>query len=429
MKVFTLTVSVILFFVAVFFGFKVITKAKETQVLKVDYAEINHFKYGLFSVNEWKRRITDIVSAEVENITLTKESEKAFKKQLQSQLAVFIDKVIERIKASHYDTASGQFKLGVFNSLVDVKEVKRGIPGYADAILAELRKSKTQSEIKDLLKEKIDDYISKTFDAFDDSARMKILQKTKSSTIEEAKAKLDTMIDLNQKEIKKYALFLMITAVIIFLLEGFKKGPMEQVPYFILILTLLILLITGVTTPMIDMEAKITTFKFILLEHPVEFTNQVLYFQSKSIQNVFWIMITHHDIEMKLVGILMVCFSIVFPVFKMLSSLAYFYDYCRAREYKIVQFFVMKSGKWSMADVLVVAIFMAYIGFNGILNTQMEDLSSAAESLNVIATNGTNLQPGFYLFLTYTILAMFLSGFLKSRPYICHKENTASQRA
>ena len=29
---------------------------------------------------------------------------------------------------------------------------------------------------------------------------------------------------------------------------------------------------------------------------------------------------------------------------------------------KLIQFFAFKSGKWSMADVMVVAIFMAYIG-------------------------------------------------------------------
>jgi hypothetical protein len=132
-------------------------------------------------------------------------------------------------------------------------------------------------------------------------------------------------------------------------------------------------------------------------------------------------MIRNKELQMKLVGILVVCFSIVFPTFKLLSSLAFYYDYCRARSYKIVNFFVMKSGKWSMADVLVVAIFMAYIGFNGIINSQLETLQDAAEGLNVLSTNGTNLQPGFYVFLTYVILALFLSGFLHSRP--CRNPN------
>ena len=65
-----------------------------------------------------------------------------------------------------------------------------------------------------------------------------------------------------------------------------------------------------------------------------------------------------------------------------------------------------------MADVMVVAIFMAYIGFNGIIDNQFVKLSSSTQGLELLNTNGTSLQPGFYLFLTYTLLALFLSEFL-----------------
>ena len=51
-----------------------------------------------------------------------------------------------------------------------------------------------------------------------------------------------------------------------------------------------------------------------------------------------------------------------------------------------------------MADVLVVAIFMAYIGFNGIISNQLGKLSTQSEDVMVLATNGTSLQPGFYIF-------------------------------
>lgn len=423
-KHFQLALSLILLIVALILGGRIIYTAKTTQTFKKHYAEINHFKYGIFSVNEWKKRIEIIVSEEIDNLELTKEDEKVVKKQLQNQLSVLIDKVIERLEKANYDSPSGQIKLGLFKTFVNPKDLKQGLPEYADAILKEIKRSKNQGQIKGLLKEKIESYMSRTFDAFDDSARNLILKETNTKTIEEAKIKLNRMIADNQVVIKTESIFLIIVAVLIFLLEGFRKGQIEQIPYFILILTLLTLLLTGVTTPMIDMEAKIAKFKFILFEHEVLFENQVLYFQSKSIQDVFWIMIRHKEFQMKIVGILMVCFSIVFPVFKMLSCLAYYYDYCRARGYKIVQWFVMKSGKWSMADVLVVAIFMAYIGFNGIINSQMDDLRSASEDLNVLATNGTNLQPGFYLFLTYVILAMFLSGFLKKRTFDCENKIT-----
>jgi hypothetical protein len=64
---------------------------------------------------------------------------------------------------------------------------------------------------------------------------------------------------------------------------------------------------------------------------------------------------------------------------------------------------------------------MAYIGFNGIITSQFVKLSSSTPGLELLNTNGTSLQPGFYLFLTYTLLALFLSEFLTRRPHIPRK--------
>ena len=76
-----------------------------------------------------------------------------------------------------------------------------------------------------------------------------------------------------------------------------------------------------------------------------------------------------------------------------------------------------------MADVMVVAIFMAYIGFNGIIASQFGQFSSVGQELVLLNTNATSLQPGFYLFLTYTLLALLLSGFLTQKPETCERKN------
>jgi hypothetical protein len=124
---------------------------------------------------------------------------------------------------------------------------------------------------------------------------------------------------------------------------------------------------------------------------------------------------------MKFVGVLLITFSIIFPLLKIASTLGYYFNYHHARENSVIKFFVLKSGKWSMADVMVVAMFMTYIGFNGIITNQLGQLSSSAPELEILTTNGTSLQPGYYLFLTYTLLALFLSGFLTRKPHIPQK--------
>jgi len=134
-------------------------------------------------------------------------------------------------------------------------------------------------------------------------------------------------------------------------------------------------------------------------------------------------MITHKDIQMKFVGVLLLTFSIFFPLLKIASSLGYYYNYHHARENPVIRFFVLHSGKWSMADVMVVAMFMAYIGFNGIITSQFGQLSSTSQELVILTTNGTSLQPGYYLFLAYTLLALFLSGFLTRKPQAEERKN------
>jgi len=119
---------------------------------------------------------------------------------------------------------------------------------------------------------------------------------------------------------------------------------------------------------------------------------------------------------MKFVGLLVITFSIVFPLIKIFSSFVYYYNYRNARSSAWVRFFVLRSGKWSMADVMAVAIFMAYIGGNGIISNELGMLSAAAkDGQEILTTNGSSLQPGYYLFLTYTLLAMFLSSFLQRK--------------
>lgn len=343
---------------------------------------------------------------------LTRKNEKQLKSHLEVQLEILIDKVTARIRSNQ-----SWLKQGLMDSFINVEEIKAGIPEYADAMLAEMTSSKTESQVKKMLKSRIDKYVEKTFDINDATLKELIVHRTGNGNEEVAKNKLEKILDRNAEVIRMLSVYMIILAVLIFLIEGFNKKPIPQTQYFLLSLTLLVLLLVGVATPMIDMEAKISKLTFVLFDHPIEFENQVLFFQSKSIMDVFNLMILHKELQMKLVGVLMVCFSIVFPILKMISSLMYYYDYYRARSLKIIKFFVMKSGKWSMADVLVVAMFMAYIGFNGIINSQLGNIQESSTDVSMLTTNGTSLQPGFYIFLTYAILAMFLSGFLKTRPY------------
>ena len=423
MKLLNLILSLIIIIASVILCHQIISNSISNQKNKNDYAELNHVKYGLFSVEEWKRQITVILAEEINKLYLSRTNERELRKHIEVLLNTLIDKVDKKIREGNSGSAEGWVKQSFINIFISLEDIKKGIPEYADAIIHEMTKSKTRGQIKTMLNKQLEQYFNQTFDTQDTSQMSRILLRTDSKDIESARIKLNKAISVKHDLIFKEAILLIILSVILFALSGFSKQPLAPSRYILLVLSLIILLIAGVTTPMIDMEAKISQMSFVLMGHPIHFENQVLYFQSKSILDVFWIMITHKDIQMKFVGVLLITFSIFFPLLKIVSSLGYYYNYHHARENPVIKFFVLKSGKWSMADVMVVAIFMAYIGFNGIITSQFGQLSSAGQELVILTTNGTSLQPGYYLFLTYTLLALFLSGFLTRKPQASERKN------
>ena len=397
-------------------GQRIISHAIINQQNVRENAELLDIKYGLLSVDKWKQQVSIILIDEINKLTLTKNNQKEIKSHIEAQLNILIDEVNTKIAEGNAKTIKGRLKQIFINIFINLKDVKKGIPQYADEIIRQMTKTQTQAEMKETVKVQLKEYLDKSFDTKSMEEINSILLRTHSSSIESAKIKLNDDISQMQRRIWKEALALIVLAILLFSSVAFYSRPsrsLKPIQSVSLITALLILLITGVATPMIVMEAKISKISFVLLEHTLQFDNQVLYFQSKSVLDVFWIMVKNEAIPMKLVGILMVTFSILFPLSKLLSAALYSFNFHNSKKNALINFFIFKSGKWSMADVLVVAIFMAYIGFNGILTSQLSKMNTQTKELGLLTTNGTNLQPGYYLFFTYALLALFLAGFLK----------------
>jgi uncharacterized membrane protein YtjA (UPF0391 family) len=159
---------------------------------------------------------------------------------------------------------------------------------------------------------------------------------------------------------------------------------------------------------MINIDARISRMEFELMGESIIFIDQVLYFKSKSILEVVWVMITNKKVDVMTVGILVFSFSVLFPVSKLLGSFAYIYSE-KLRNNPVIKFLVFKTAKWSMADVMVVAIFMAYIGFTGIISEQLTSLENIALNVDIMTTNASSLQIGFFLFTAFAVLSLMVS--------------------
>ena len=379
----------------------------QDQQAKSDLAEANHIMYGIFSVNAWKSQISTIIYQEIQKINLQPTTVK-LKGTIENQLSAIIDKLNEQVREANKSSLGGRIKQILIDLVVDIEVVKKGVPRYADAVIEQINKPETQKLVKDLATKQIKAILKKTHDEPSKGLVRGVLERTDSKSVEEATAKLQGGIRSREEKIRQHGYVIIALAIV---LLGWVAIPWNRtgLGYASVFVALTTLLVIGVILPMIDLEAKIAEMSFVLIGHRVAFENQILYFQSKSIWNIFTLMIQHEDVKMKFVGVLVVMFSIVFPTLKLLSSALYLASQ-RARNWKVVQFLAFKIGKWSMADVMIVAIMMAYIGFNGIVQNQFGKMKAVVpEDITFIATNGTALQVGYYIFITYVILSLFFS--------------------
>jgi uncharacterized membrane protein (DUF485 family) len=134
----------------------------------------------------------------------------------------------------------------------------------------------------------------------------------------------------------------------------------------------------------------------------------VLYFQSKSVLEVFRTLIAQGRPDMWIVGVLVLMFSIVFPVLKIFTAVFYIYKPSLLRENRVARFLVLESSKWSMADVMALAIFMAFVAFNGLIANTMGALKGTGVEL-AIPTDSSKILPGYYLFVGFCMAGLFLS--------------------
>jgi paraquat-inducible protein A len=111
--------------------------------------------------------------------------------------------------------------------------------------------------------------------------------------------------------------------------------------------------------------------------------------------------------ERLLVALLIFAFSISIPVLKfILLSIAYANKNSRLEI--TVYKFISQIGKWSMADVFVVAIFLAVLSTNHAETAAQQQLALFGFKLDFIVSSETlsALGPGFYFFTGYCLLSL-----------------------
>jgi hypothetical protein len=388
---------------------QIILMAKQHQKVKIDLSEINHIRYGLLNVDEWAEQVAYILTEKINEFEVTPEN----REQLETSVSNVLYTLIDEVEDLMVERTSGSFsgvKKWIAGFALDMEQLRDSVPSFAHTVVNELDKPETKTLLQKYLNEKLADFTASTYNRDHTELLNELLLKYECDGKEACKELLNEKLDMKQDAINLRVIVLLGVVLLAFLVNLFPKSrPPNQAQSILLILSSLCLLLGGIITPMIELEARIDMLLFQLLGEEVVFRNNILFFQSKSITDMVRILMTDGSFQMISVGILIFTFSIVFPSVKLICSYLYSLNIDKLKKNKLILFFVIKSGKWSMADVMVVAIFMAYIGFNGIVGSQMANLSRSDESIEILTTNGTHLTGGFYLFLCFCLASLFLS--------------------
>lgn len=411
---FIILITATLLVIAAFSAFKVYDLSQERAEIKRDYSLLNNITYGLLSVNAWRDHMVRVVTHRIDDFEFTPEQEKALKAEVSEVLHAVINKADSMINAKQ-KTFKGKIRKVAVKALYNEDKLHKRVPQFSETIVKEITNKKNKERLKFLIQSKLEQFGSITYDSVNDVNRVQvILAKYEASSLEEFNTRADLVLD-GLQDSAYFFMFVLLGVLLAFLFLWWlvRDTKVYHTPLFIMsVLLALIVLFAGVTSPMIEIDARIKELTFQLIGEPIQFKDQVIFFQSKSIVDVVHILLETGKYDSIIVGILIMAFSILFPVAKILSTKLYLLGKTKWRHNKVIRFFAFKSGKWSMADVYVVAIFMAYIGFRGILDNQISGLTMKTESLVSLSTSETSLQPGFVLFIGFVLFGLILSEIL-----------------
>src|ERR1700749_4154222 len=116
--------------------------------------------------------------------------------------------------------------------------------------------------------------------------------------------KVNHELERIRKQTYQYA-FGMLGSIVLILIIWWviRKRRFLHVPVYILsVISALILLLVGLTSTMIEIDARIDSMDFYLLGKNIIFNDQELFFQSKSILDVVILLLQTHKLDSQLVG-------------------------------------------------------------------------------------------------------------------------------
>jgi len=409
-----------------FLGWQLHTLSSRQEQIKSDYSDVNSITLGLLSVNNWQDKVFGMVNQQVKHFKLSPKEKQELQVEVEQVLYALIDKA-EAMVNKPQKSLGAKLKQLVVKSFVKTDKITAQVPAFARSIIAKVDNPKQKAQLSTMAMSRFNEArhsaaIDSTMHA-NQSLTDKMFRKYSVSSLDALGKKQTALLENIRMETFVYCFGMLSCVLAVLACWWFlrKRVELHGTLFVMSLLFAFILLAVGLTASMIEVDCRIGSLDFVLLGQHVVFQNQVLFYESKSIMGVVKVLFQQPAADSIAVGALILCFSILFPVTKLIATGVHLLSNRKIAENRVIKFFAFQSGKWSMADVIVIAILMTYIGLNGLLNNQLAALNIKSSSLTLITTNNTALQPGYIVFISFVLYGLILSTILKAiTPYDAH---------
>jgi hypothetical protein len=413
-----LSASILLLLPAVWFSWLTIHRLAARRDLRTDLAELQHVRYGILSADQWRAIIGPILNAQVDKLDLAGQS-KNLRPMVEHSLNSLLDNIKQQMSAPPKPANSkarpapaGPAALTAPPMMVNmiINSLRPHVPEYTNIVLAELSKPQNQKAFKESVRTVMTDAVNNTFSSVDMTTYSAILNRHGCSSGPVCEETLRNRIQQSDAQLNRYYLIVLASAALAFILLTVRRRTLSRAAVVVLMLFCIAMLVGGVLSPMLEVEVRITRLDATLLGAPIEFRDQSLYYRSKTVLELFQTLIEMHRPAMSLVAVLVLLFSVIFPALKMLALSASLFRPSLLRNSRVVRLLAFELSKWSMADVMALAIFMSFVAFNGVIEAGMAGIrANPAVQQLVIPTNSSTILPGYYLFIGFCVASIYLS--------------------
>ena len=396
---FRLAAAAILLLPAIWFSWKTVDGLAARRLIRTDLAEIENARYGILSADQWRTIIGPMLNAQIDQLDFKGQS-KSLRPQVQRALNALLDKM-------DADKPSGI--QGMFVSKM-IASLRPKVPEYTNVVMAQLVNKGTEKGFKDSIRGVLANAVANTFGNTDMSTYNAILHHYGCASGAACEQTLGQQIAAADTQLNRDYLTVLACAALAFILLMIGTPTLSRAAVVVLMSFCIAMGVGGVLSPMLEVEVRVTKIDATLLGTPIEFRDQSLYYRSKTVYEVFQTLIHMGRPEMSVVGVLVILFSVVFPTLKMLALAASLFRPTLLRTNRFVKLLAFELSKWSMADVMVLAIFMSFVAFNGVIGSAFDGLRSVPNVQQVlIPTNASKILPGYYLFIGFCVSSILLS--------------------